>query len=104
MSLVYRPNHPSCNDNGMIDRSLLEYERSEAPYVISDTMELTRHMGDGKYYSSKAEFRAVTKALGCLEVGNEKATMLKPRKPIPLSREKRRDDIKRTLYELRNQR
>lgn len=41
------------------------------PYVISDTMEPTEQV-DGKFYTSKREFRAVGRALGLVEVGNEK--------------------------------
>lgn len=72
-----------------------------APNVISDIMPATRHMASGRYHTSKAAFRAETKAYGCVEVGND-SSLLKPRTPIPLSREKRRDDIRRTIYELRN--
>jgi hypothetical protein len=74
---------------------------NNAPGVISDTMDPTRHMASGRYHTSKAAFRAETKAYGCIEVGND-ASILRPRKPIPLSREKRREDIKRTIYEARN--
>lgn len=76
-------------------------DSSSAPNVISDTMDATRHMASGKYISSKAAFRAETKAHGCIEVGNDPAA-LRPRKPVPLSREQRRDDIRRTIYEMRN--
>jgi hypothetical protein len=72
-----------------------------APYVISDTMEPLRHMATGRMISSKAAFRAETRAAGCVEVGND-PSLTRPRKPVPLSREKRRDDIRRTIYELRN--
>jgi hypothetical protein len=41
------------------------------PYVISDTMPPTEQV-DGKFYTSKREFRAVGRALGLTEVGNEK--------------------------------
>lgn len=41
------------------------------PYVISDIMPETEHV-NGKFYTSKRAFRAVTRALGCDEVGNEK--------------------------------
>lgn len=102
MGLVYRPNHPLASENGMIDRSLLEQEQSSAFYVISDEMPETRNMCDNKLYTSKAKFRAITKAYGCLEVGNETATLLKPRQPVQMDRKKRRDDIRRALYELRN--
>jgi hypothetical protein len=76
-------------------------ESSAAPGVISDIMEPTKHMASGKLFTSKAAFRAETKAYGCIEVGND-ASITRPRKPITLSREKRVDDIRRTIYELRN--
>lgn len=41
------------------------------PYVISDIMEPTEQV-DGKFYTSKSQFRAVGRALGLTEVGNEK--------------------------------
>jgi hypothetical protein len=71
-------------------------------FVISDTMEPTRHMANGKMYDSKAEFRQATRDAGCIELGNETATLLKPRQQIQLDRGKRRDDIRKTIYELRN--
>lgn len=42
-----------------------------APYVISDIMPPTEQV-DGVYYTSKRKFRAVGRALGLTEVGNEK--------------------------------
>lgn len=44
------------------------------PYVVSDAMPPTEQV-DGKFYESKRAFRAVGRALGLTEVGNEK---LKP--------------------------
>jgi hypothetical protein len=73
-----------------------------APNVISDIMPETRHMANNKRYTSKSQFRAATKAAGCIEYGNETAALLKPRKPAVMDRAKRRDDIKRAIYELRN--
>lgn len=73
-----------------------------APYVISDIMEPTRHMATNRYYTSKAKFRQATKASGCVEIGNDVGPLLQPRKPVRLDPAKRRDDIRRTLYELRN--
>jgi hypothetical protein len=104
MVMVYRPAHPDCNENGMVDRCLTyaHVEHNDAPYVVSDTMEPTRHMCDGRTYDSKARFREVTRAHGCVEVGNETSTLLKPRKPIELDRGQRRDDIRRAMHELRN--
>ena len=54
------------------------------PYVISDTMPPTEQV-DGKFYESKAAFRAVGRALGLTEVGNEK---LKPKRARQLTRNK----------------
>ena|SRR5258708_2569082 len=103
MTWIYRPNHPKSNENGMIERHLVDnYEPGPAPHVITDEMPATRHMCNNKFYTSKAKFRETTKAYGCIEYGNEAATLLKPRKPIPLDRQKCRDDIKRALWEVRN--
>jgi hypothetical protein len=40
------------------------------PYVISDEMPLTEQV-DGRFYTSKQKFRAVGRALGLTEVGND---------------------------------
>ena len=57
--------------------------RSELPrpYVISDEMPATEQV-DGRFYTSKAAFRAVGRALGLTEVGNEK---FKPKVARPAS-------------------
>ncbi len=102
MGLVYKPDHPNANENGMIDRSELYYEKTGAIYVIRDEMDPLRHMADNKMYTSKAKFRAATRAAGCQEYGNEVATLLKPRKRVELSREQRRNDIRRAIWEVRN--
>lgn len=39
--------------------------------VISDTMDAMRHPATGKLMDSKSRFRAVTRSVGCVEVGNE---------------------------------
>jgi hypothetical protein len=41
------------------------------PYIIGDETPPLEHV-DGKFYTSKAAFRAVTRAHGLTEVGNEK--------------------------------
>lgn len=46
-------------------------ERSEAPNVITDSLPDLRHPITGKPMDSKSQFRAVTRAHGCVEVGNE---------------------------------
>ena len=77
-------------------------KHGKASYVISDEMPETRHMADGKHYTSKARFRQATRAAGCIEVGNETSTLLKPRKPITLSRADRRDAIRHAIQQLVN--
>lgn len=69
----------------------------EAPMVISDHMTEARHMADGQYYTSKSAFRKATKAAGCVEVGNEMSTLVKPRKRVQFSKEKRVHDIKQAI-------
>lgn len=70
-------------------------------HVISDTMPLTRHMATGRYYDSKAKFRAETRALGCVEVGNDPAIKRAPPKFEPSSVEIV-NDVKRAIAELRS--
>lgn len=61
-----------------VDRPAHKPARSDlpVPYVISDTMDPTEQV-DGKFYTSKRQYRAVGKSLGLVEVGTEKQ---KPRK------------------------
>ena len=70
------------------------------PYVISDTMDAVEQI-DGKFYTSKRAFRAVGKAAGLVEVGNEK---LKPKPKNAASRaagEARRASIKKAVEKIR---
>jgi hypothetical protein len=102
MRYLYRPDDPRADEFGMIEAHLaVARETGSAVQVIRDEMEATRHMADGKYYTSKAKFRAATRAHGCLEVGNETETLLKPRSAPSLSREQRKDDIRRAIEQLR---
>src|SRR5712671_7551980 len=73
-----------------------------ASYVISDEMEATRHMATGEYLTSKSKFRQATRAAGCVEVGNETSTLLKPRQKVELDRGARREAIQRAVSEIRN--
>lgn len=75
----------------------LHCEASRAPGYISDHMDPTQHMANGRIYDSKSEFRKATKAAGCIEVGNER---LKPFSPPKLDRTQRAMDIKRAIYQL----
>lgn len=74
-------------------------EGMQAAYVISDNMDALKHHATGEIMTSKRAFSKATRAAGCVELGNE---AIKPRAPIKLDRGQRREDIKRTIYELRN--
>jgi hypothetical protein len=64
-----------------VEKPRLEPARSSLPMpmVISDTMDALEQV-DGKFYTSKRAFRAVGRANGLVEVGNEKP---KPRTTRP---------------------
>ena len=78
-------------------RARIQPARSDLslPSVISDTMDPTEQV-DGKFYTSKREFRAVGRSLGLTEVGNEKP---KPTNRIETRaiRDKRRAAIKTAI-------
>jgi hypothetical protein len=67
-----------------------------APYVITDTMPLTEQV-DGKFYDSKAAFRAKGRALGLTEIGTEKRP---PKTYSPLKRDSQ-DIIQKAAAEYR---
>jgi hypothetical protein len=69
----------------MVMRDIQEY-RTVASDVASGDKRIT--------ISSRSRHRTFLKDNCLVEVGNER---LKPRKPIPLSRQKRREDIKRAV-------
>lgn len=71
-------------------------------YYNSDSMEPTRHMCSGKYFTSKKKYRDETRAYGCIEVGNETKSLVKPKRKAELDRRKRRNDIKKAIYDLKN--
>jgi hypothetical protein len=104
MRYVYRPDHPYADENGFVEAEMAgpKHASGSAVYVIGDEMAPTRHMADSKLYTSKAKFRETTKAHGCIEIGSETNYLLKPRKPVPLDRGKRREDIKQAIYNIRN--
>lgn len=54
-----------------IDEVMVEVPANVAHGYIPDEMKPTKHPLDGKYYTSAAKFRAVTKAHGHEEVGND---------------------------------
>ena len=86
-----------------VKRPVKENRRAEnmpLPFVISDNMEPTEQV-DGEFYTSKRAFRATGRALGLVEVGNEK---LKPKPKNAGSRaagEARRASIKKAVEKIR---
>ena len=68
---------PDKPDHGPVARSNLP-----CPMMILDTMPPTEHV-DGKLYTSKSQFRAVTKARGFVEVGNDPGRFKKPERQKP---------------------
>lgn len=103
MRLVYRPSHPQANENGMVDIDVAySNHQAWATSIIRDEMDATRHMADGKVYTSKAKFREATRAHGCIEIGNELEAATKPRKPVPLDRRARREAIRQAIRDLSN--
>lgn len=111
---VHMPDHPRANQNGFVEKSeayewlyaskedkgMMVGNRRVTIRFNSDTMEPLQHMCSGKMISSKKKFRDETKAYGCVEVGNE--IKVKPRKPIKLDRRQRREDIKKSIHQLKN--
>lgn len=65
------------------------------PMFTSDCMEPTEHL-DGKHYTSKSQYRAVTKAHGMIEVGNDPARLRPKPKPMP-DKQARVDAVKRAV-------
>ncbi len=62
------------------------------PYVISDTMDPVEQV-DGKFYTSKRQYRAVGRAHGLIEVGNEKFAPKGRASTENVTKEKRRQTI-----------
>lgn len=74
--------------------------RLPAPMLITDEMPPTEQI-DGKFYTSKRTFRAVGRAHGLTEVGNE---VLKPKtrsSSAPQERARRREAIKTAVERYR---
>jgi len=116
-SYLYNPDCPLADKGGMVEKNqeyyywlslttpdnrMMKGNQVVEFRFISDEMPATRHMCNGKLYTSKKKFRDETRARGCVEIGNEKEHVLKPRKPRKLDRKQRRDDIKRALWLVKN--
>lgn len=101
MTWVYRPNHPQANENGMVDSAIAgpRNEKSQATYVISDTMDHMKHPGTGAMIDSKSRFREHTRASGCVEVGTDPA-ILREKPRVEPSLNDIAMDVKRSIAEL----
>lgn len=62
-----------------------EPKRSDlpTPMFIRDDMPETEHPCTGQAYNSKSSFRAVTKAHGCVEIGNDSSRFNVPDRKAP---------------------
>ena len=69
-------------------------------HVIGDEMPPLKHMGTGRVHTSKAKFRADTRAVGCDEVGTDPAAF-RTQRFEPSEREVV-TDVQRALAELRS--
>ena len=70
-----------------------ESNRSELafPMIISDQMDAIKHPATGLYSDSKSTFRRMTKASGCIEVGDQSPVVSRPN-PIR-SKEAKQDRV-----------
>lgn len=71
-----------------------------APHVISDTMEPVEQV-DGRFYTSKREYRAVGRAHGLTEVGTEKFKPKRRSTDTADVRQARRQAIKESFEKVR---
>ena len=84
----------------------IEQERGKrsdlpVPMIIGDHMDAAEHPCDGKLYESKSAFRRVTKANGCVEVGNDPQRLKKFAPPKP-DRKAIRAAIKQAANRVKN--
>jgi hypothetical protein len=81
-----------------LDKPALRPARSDLPlpYVISDIMEPTEQV-DGRFYTSKREFRAVGRAHGLTEIGNEKLPRIVRSTDKKTVKTARRDSLKTAI-------
>jgi hypothetical protein len=77
----------------------LNVAHGSAAYVISDEMPAAKHMATGKVITSKAAFRAHTRAAGCVEVGTDPAVARPGRSVAPPPME---TYVHRALHQLEN--
>lgn len=65
--------------------------------IHSDTMDPLRHMATGEMFDSKSQFRAATRASGCVELGNDAPAVTEA---WQTDRKSIRDDLNRAYSEL----
>lgn len=58
-------------DDGLVEITGQERDPVARPQIITDSMDAVRHPVTGQYMDSKSEFRKITRAAGCEEMGNE---------------------------------
>ena len=58
-------------DGKLVPKHMAAPKSGAAFFVISDEMKPMRHPITNKLMDSKSQFRAVTRAHGCVEVGND---------------------------------
>lgn len=87
----------------IVSRETLPPARSKLPmpHVISDIMEPTEQV-DGRYYTSKRQFRAVGRSLGLTEVGNEKFKPKQRATADPSVKQARRQSIRKAVEQYRS--
>ena len=91
-------------DGKLIEKSLAEplISIGSAFSYISDHMDPLLHHAAMRIIDSKSEFRKETKAHGCVEVGTDSNYGTKRLFVPKLDKRQRIEDIKRTIYELKN--
>jgi hypothetical protein len=70
------------------------------PQIISDIMPPTEQV-DGRFYESKSAFRAVGKANGLIEVGNEKLPPRQRATNNPAVQKRRREAIGKAIQQFK---
>jgi hypothetical protein len=84
------------------DGKLIEKSKAaplnRGPFVVSDYLPELKHPITGKRMDSKSQFRAVTRAYGCVEVGND--TQRDTRRLEGFDSNTRKADIARAIQQL----
>lgn len=87
----------------LVEKSQAEalFQAEQATHIISDNMGMVKHHGTGLWSDSKSNFRKMTKASGCVEIGNE-IPQSRARQPIKMDKRERREAIGKAIYQLKN--